>query len=486
MSAVHDNGLLGGFSHTIAGRAVAGRSQFEVIDPSTGAAFAWCPDASRNDLDDAVHAAGAAQRAWSRCGFDERRRHLCAFAAALRENSEYLSSLLTHEQGKPLSRAVNEIKRSAAALEILSSIEIEKDILRCDEEGIVELHYRPLGVVGAITPWNVPIVLAVPKIAQALYAGNTIVVKPSPYTPLTTLEIGRIARKIFPPGVLNVVAGGNALGQWLTEHPDVAKVSFTGSVATGKRVMRSAAETLKRVTLELGGNDAAIVLPDVVPEEIAQRLFWAAFNNCGQVCMAIKRLYVHASIYERLCAELANIARRVKVGNGFEEGVELGPVQNRMQFDRVSEILTDTRSLRGVRILAGGFPLDRPGYFVQPTIVTDIREGTRLVDEETFGPVLPVIRFTDVEDAIRRANATRFGLGGSIWTNDLDRGAALAEELEVGTTWVNRHLNSDMLIPFGGWKESGIGREYSIMGLKAYMEPQVVHLPASGRSRDNV
>ena len=324
-----------------------------------------------------------------------------------------------------------------------------------------------------------PIVLAVPKITQALYVGDTIVVKPSPYTPLTTLRLGELAQRVLPPGVLNVVAGGNDLGQWITEHPGIDKISFTGSVATGKRVLASAAGTLKRVTLELGGNDAAIVLDDVKPAEVAPRIFQAAFVNSGQVCMAIKRLYVHDSIYDAMCDELVALARKARVGDGFDPDVTMGPVQNKMQYERVLGILEDTRR-SGARILTGGNPLPGDGYFIEPTIVADIAEGTRLVDEEPFGPVLPVIRYTDIDDAIRRANDTRFGLGGSIWTNDLARGEALAARLEAGTAWVNQHVGTEAGVPFGGCKESGLGREYAELGLKGYMEAQVVKVARGG------
>jgi acyl-CoA reductase-like NAD-dependent aldehyde dehydrogenase len=232
---------------------------------------------------------------------------------------------------------------------------------------------------------------------------------------------------------------------------------------------------MKRVTLELGGNDAAIVLDDVDIDAAAPRLFWAAFFNCGQICVAIKRLYVHDSVYEPLSQKLAEMARTVKVGNGLEPDVAIGPIQNAMQYERVLGILDDTKRL-GARILAGGHALDRPGYFIAPTIVADIKEGTRLVDEEPFGPILPILRYSDIDDAVRRANETRYGLGGSVWTTNLERGAAIAARLEVGTAWVNQHVTPEPSIPFGGAKESGFGREYSALGLKSYMEAQVISI----------
>jgi acyl-CoA reductase-like NAD-dependent aldehyde dehydrogenase len=273
--------------------------------------------------------------------------------------------------------------------------------------------------------------------------------------------------------VVNVLAGGDALGQWMTEHPGIDKISFTGSVATGKKVMASAAGTLKRVTLELGGNDAAIVLDDVDPKVVAPKLFFAGFVNSGQVCMAVKRIYAHEKIYDALCAALVEEARKWTVGSGLEPATKLGPIQNRMQYDKVVNLLEDTKRA-GARFLAGGDVPDTAGYFFNPTLVADIDEKSRLVCEEQFGPIVPVLKFTDVEDAVRRANDTRYGLSGSVWSRDPERGAAIAARLEVGTAWVNQHRATAANIPFGGAKESGIGRAYAEMGLKAYMEPRVL------------
>jgi acyl-CoA reductase-like NAD-dependent aldehyde dehydrogenase len=462
------------FTHTIDGRGEASAAYFDVINPATAEPFARCPDASKAQLDQAVAAARRAFPSWSELSFEQRRAYLARFAQALRDRGEELIPLLVREQGKPLAAATQEVTHAPEQIERLSSIKITNEILRDDGQTRIELRYRPLGVVGSITPWNVPIAIAIGRIVQALYTGNTVVQKPSPNTPLATLRMGELSRDIFPPGVLNIIAGGNDLGPWMTAHPGIDKISFTGSIATGKKVLTSCSTNLKRCTLELGGNDAAIVLDDVDPRAVARPIFWAAFANCGQICVAIKRLYVHERIYEPLCKELAELARTVKVGDGFDPATEIGPIQNKMQFDRVLAILEETKQLRTARILAGGEVINRPGYFIAPTIVADIKEGTKLVDEEPFGPILPIIRFTDIEDAIRRANDTRYGLGGSVWTNDLEKGAEIAARLEVGTAWVNQHRTPDPFIPFGGAKESGLGREYSSLGLKSYMEAQVI------------
>jgi acyl-CoA reductase-like NAD-dependent aldehyde dehydrogenase len=465
------------FRHLIDGRLETSNESFPVINPATEEPFASCPSASRNQLDRAVAAARRAQKEWRKTAFKERREVLNRFAEKLETSIEILAPILTREQGKPLAVARDEISRAAVFVRETCAIEIEPEIMRNDARGRVELHYRPLGVIGGITPWNVPIVLAAPKLASALYTGNAFVLKPSPYTPLTTLKMGELIRDLFPPGLVNVMAGSDAFGQWMSEHPGIDKISFTGSVPTGKRVIASGAASMKRVTLELGGNDAAIVLHDADPKEIAPRLFAAAFGLSGQVCMAIKRLYVHETIYEEMVGELTRIAERARVGDGFEEGVQYGPIQNRMQYDKVLGILEDTRNLSGVRITTGGHALNRKGYFVAPTIVADIKEGTRLVDEEPFGPVLPVISFHDVRDAIERANNTRFGLGGSVWTKDIAKGNEIASQLEAGVVWVNHHVGLSREFPFGGMKDSGIGRQGHSTGLKSDMEPQVVVLP---------
>jgi acyl-CoA reductase-like NAD-dependent aldehyde dehydrogenase len=466
------------FTQTIDGKSEKSESSFEVVNPATTAAFANCPDASREQLNRTIAAARTAFHDWSRKSFSERRRFLHKFADRVRDYANELAKVITLEQGKPLSNSQREVAGTANSLEQMANLKVKDQVLRNDGKNVITLSYKPLGVVGAITPWNVPVGLAAHKIAQGLIAGNTMVLKPSPYTPLATLLLGEMSLDILPPGVFNVLAGGNDLGQLLVEHPGIDKVSFTGSVATGKRVMASAACTLKRVTLELGGNDPAILLDDADFDTMTPKIFGAAFANCGQVCMAIKRVYVPENHYDRVCNSLAEMAKNYRVGDGFEPDVQMGPLQNKMQFDKVLGVLEDTKRQPGVRILAGGHPLNRPGYFLEPTIVADIGDDTRLVREEQFGPIIPILKYRDIDDAVARANDTRMGLCASVWTKDVQKGAEVASRLEAGTVWVNHHLGSEADIPFGGFKESGVGREHGVMGLQSYMEPQVLNVPA--------
>ncbi|MBV8982803.1 MAG: aldehyde dehydrogenase family protein, partial [Acidimicrobiia bacterium] len=359
-------------------------------------------------------------------------------------------------------------------LQYYADLEVPREVIQDDDAAFVEVVRKPLGVVAAITPWNFPIVLASWKIAPALMAGNTMVLKPSPFTPLSTLKIGELLRDVLPSGVFNIVTGGDELGAWMTSHPVPRKISFTGSVATGKKVAASAAPDLKRVTLELGGNDPAILLDDIDPADVADKVYRQAFANNGQVCSAIKRVYVPEAKYDEVVEALATHAKTAKVGNGMDADTQLGPINNRPQFERVSELVADAIK-GGARAVAGGKAMDSPGNFFEPTILADVTDGTRIVDEEQFGPALPVIPYRDLDDAVERANATHFGLSGSVWSGDPERAAAVAERLECGTAWVNTHLALAPHQPFGGAKWSGIGVENGPWGLYGFTELQVLH-----------
>ena len=466
------------FGHCIDGAVVPGTRHFDVVNPATGKPFARCPDATRDDVERAMQAATRAfATAWSR-DEDGRRRTLTKMAEAVAARAEEIGRLVCLEQGKPLGQAVGEVMGACGILHMCAAQEIPRDVLQDDAQGKVTLLRKPLGVTVAITPWNFPIATLVMKLAPALLTGNTVVAKPSPFTPLSSLAFADAVREAVPPGVLNVLGGSDEVGAWLTAHPAVRKVSFTGSVPTGKKIMRAASDDLKRVTLELGGNDPAIVLPDVDPAEVAPKLFWTSFVNSGQVCIAIKRLYVHEDVQRPIVSALADLARSVKVGDGLEPESELGPINNLPQFERVKGLVDDARR-HGGKVVVGGEPLRRPGYFYPPTLVTDVGEGVRLVDEEQFGTALPVIAWRDLDDVVAQANRSHYGLGGSVWTRDVARGEELAARLECGTAWVNQHFNVTANMPFGGVKWSGIGRENGRWGLEEFCDLQVVSVARS-------
>ena len=462
---------------TIDGQVVTAGSTFGVVDPATGEVFAQAPECSREQLDAAMDGASRAGRAW-RADEAGRVAGLHAMADALDKHAEELAALLTAEQGKPLGAARYEVSETSRWLRAAAALDLPVETILDNGSASAELRRRAIGVVAAITPWNYPLLLAGWKLGPALRAGNTVVLKPSPFTPLATLRLGEIVNEVLPAGVVSVVSGGDGLGAWMTSHPAVGKVSFTGSVATGKKVMTSAADGLKRLTLELGGNDAAIVLDDADPEAIGKGLFWGAFINCGQICAGIKRIYVPEALHDDVVDVLAERARRVRVGPGTQDGVHIGPIQNRPQFDRVRSLVSDALS-DGASAAAGGAPLDGPGYFFAPTILTGAREGMRIVDEEQFGPAVPVLTYRSLDEAVERANATRFGLSGSVWGSDLDRAADVAAQLDCGTAFVNDHLALDPGLPFGGSKESGLGVENGHWGLEEFTQLQVVHRPAA-------
>ena len=463
-------------SLVIDGRKVAGdRGTLPVIDPALGEAFAECPNASPAQLDEAVAAAGRAFALWQHSSCEERRALLEAIAARIEQNAPELAEIIVREQGKPLALAHMEVGGAVAWTRATAALELPVEVIEDRPGKRIELHRRPLGVVGSITPWNWPLMIAVWHIMPALRAGNAVVIKPSELTPLNTLRLVELIDEVAPPGLVNAVAGGGALGREISGHRGIQKIVFTGSTRTGQDIMRNAADTLKRLTLELGGNDAGIVLPGTDIGAIAEGVFGSAFLNMGQTCAALKRLYVHESQYEDMCRHLVAIAARQKVGNGLDEGTSFGPIQNRDQFERVCELVEDARAA-GARILCGGEPLPGKGYFYPPTIVADIADGTRLVDEEQFGPVLPVIRYRDVDEAVRLANASTNGLGGSVWSGDPEAARAVANRLECGTVWINGHAEVLPHCPFGGCKMSGFGVEFGLEGLLEYTRPQLLNI----------
>ena len=470
------------YSMLINGKSVGAEGSIEVVNPATEAAIATVPEASLAQLDDAVAAARRALPGWSAHSMDERRALILKIADRLEENIGELAQLLSEEQGKPIEGfaglgAMFELGGSLAWIRYTASLDLPVEVIQDNDEARIEVHRKPVGVVGSITPWNYPLLITCWHIIPGLLAGCTVVAKPSEYTPLTVLKAMHLISDLLPPGVVNIVTGKGELGAAISSHSDIDKIVFTGSTRTGKRIMEAAADNLKRLTLELGGNDAAIVLPDTNVAEAAGKIFATAMINNGQTCAALKRLYVHEDIYEEMCEALAWIAWSVKTGPA-SESPDFGPIQNKMQYDRVCE-LAESAKADGATFLTGGEPMPGPGYFFPVTIVKDIPESSRLVQEEPFGPILPVVSFSDVEDALEKANAVSVGLGGSVWSSDVAVAQKLASRLECGTAWVNNHAMSQPDAPFGGVKQSGVGVEFGRYGLVEYTNIQTLQISKS-------
>jgi acyl-CoA reductase-like NAD-dependent aldehyde dehydrogenase len=460
---------------TIDGRAVTGADTYGVVNPATGAVFDRAPDCRESELEEAMAAASRAFRSWQR-EEGPRREALIRAADIVAAHVDELARLVTLEQGKTLVNATREANGAAARLRYVAGLEIPTDVVH-DRDGLrVEVWRRPYGVVAAITPWNYPLIVAAGKVAAAVRAGNTVVLKPSPFTPLATLRFGELLQEAFPAGVVNVISGGDELGKWMIKHPAVRKISFTGSTEAGKHILGAAVPDLKRTTLELGGNDAAIVLEDVDPAAIAPRLFWGAFQNSGQVCSAIKRVYIHERVYQPLAQALTDLAKTVRVGNGLEPASEMGPVSTGPQFQRVQDLVADAKSVGG-RIRAGGARIESAGYFFEPTLFEELPDQARLVAEEQFGPVLPLLTYSNVDDAIERANGTQYGLSGSVWSANTERARSLASQLDCGTVWINQHLVVVPASPVAGHKWSGIGVENGSVGLLEFTQVQTLSMP---------
>lgn len=467
--------MAGNYQMMIDGKMVESAAWIDVRNPATGNVFDSAPDASAADLDAAVDAATRAFPAWRDTPIATRKAALVKAAETIEAHADELASLFVQEQGRPLAGAKMEILGAAMWMKATTALDIPVDITENSDSRRVEVHHVPLGVVCGIVPWNFPILLASWKIGPALLAGNTLVLKPSPFTPLCTLRIGELLRDVFPAGVFNVICGADALGPLMTAHPGFAKISFTGSTATGKRVMESAAKDLKRITLELGGNDAAIVLPDVDVDAVAAQLFEGAFHNTAQVCVATKRLFIHADIYDKLRDRLHQLAKELPVGDGAQQGNRYGPVQNEPQYRRVLSLLDDARA-NGLTLLEGG-AVPEQGYFVPLTLVDNPPDDSRVVVEEAFGPVLPLLKFTDIDDVVARANDSEYGLAGAVWSADIEAATAIAHRLDTGTVWINQNLQSTPFTPLAGAKQSGFGQENGLPGLLEFTRPKALFIP---------
>ncbi|WP_102193230.1 aldehyde dehydrogenase family protein [Microbacterium aurantiacum] len=447
-----------------------------IPDAATRETIGYAPVHGLVDLESAVTAARSAQPAWAALGHAERSRILHRIADDIEARAEELAVILSREQGKPLDGPNARFEIGAAAVWTRSAADtvLEPEVVFENGASRAEVHYDPLGVVGAIGPWNWPIMISVWQIAPSLRMGNTVVVKPSEYTPLSVLALVEVFNAHLPEGVLSVVVGDREVGAAIAKHPGLDKIMFTGSTATGRKIIESSAQNLARLTLELGGNDAGIVLPGTDVSKIAQDLFWGIFINTGQTCAALKRLYVHDSVYDSVVDALSQLASTMPMGPGLEEGNVLGPLQNQRQFDIVSRLIDEARS-GGAKVVTGGAPAEELGpLFYQPTVVVDIADDASLVVEEQFGPVIPVLRYFDIDDAVARANSSSQGLGASVWSDDIDAAVDVAARLQAGTVWINQHGALNPQVPFGGTKHSGYGQEFGVAGLKAVAAPKVI------------
>ncbi len=469
------------FQNTLNGRGVVSPHSFESMNPATGEVLGLVPQSSAEQVAQAVAAAKAAQPGWEARPDAERKALTLRVAEVFRANLEVLAEWVTREQGKPLGGlgpdqvpgARFEVWACEVWSQVTASLDLPMEVAFEDTTRRDEVHRKPYGVVAAIAPWNWPLMIAVWQVIPAIRAGNTVVLKPSEYTSIGTLEMVRLIAEVLPPGVINTVSGAGEVGSWLVTHPDVDKIMFTGSGATGARITAAAAQNLTPTTMELGGNDAAIVLPDADPKAIAMGLFWGAFLNMGQTCACIKRLYVHDSLHDAVVAELKVLVDVMPMGDGMQPGIAMGPIQNRMQFDKVVALVEQAKA-QAATIVCGGEARTQPGHFYPLTLVTDIADGAALVDQEQFGPVLPIIRYSDVEAAIASANRLDTGLGASVWSTDLEKAKSVASRIQAGTVWINQHGAVHPMVPFGGIKGSGWGVEFGLDGLKGVTRVQVI------------
>ena len=465
--------LVGGKSVTGTGDAVA------VVNPTTEEVISEVRSASPQQVDEAVAAAKGAFKAWRATPASERGEMLHALSTWIAQQTNSLAETLTREGGKPLVENKDEMGWSAACFDFFAELgRTEKGrIVPSGEVGQLNLVIKePYGVVGTIVPWNYPILLMAWKLAPALAAGNTVVVKPSPFTPLSTLELCRGFAELFPPGVINVVTGEAETGAALVANRDVAMVAFTGSVETGKAVMHAAADQVKKVHLELGGKDAFIVCDDVDLEVAAKGAVWAAYLNAGQVCTSAERFYVLPNVYDDFVSAFVQETEKLIVGDPMNDSTDIGPMVRSVQRDKV-EAQVDAARSAGAKVLHGG---DRAGFekgfFMAPTVVVDVDETMELMTRETFGPVAPIAKVSSLDEAIERTNATEYGLGANVYTRRLDYMLKAMDEIEAGTVWFNDPLTDNEAAPFGGMKSSGIGRELGPEGLEDFRQAKHVHI----------
>ena len=464
---------------------------FEVRNPATGAVVDSVPKGGREDVRKAVDSSHDAFKDWSERPAIERSRVLLKIADAIRADLEELATSLTTEQGKPMGESRSEVNSFANTCEYYAGLigrERGAQTPFSTGEGFFIVTKRPLGVVGAILPWNFPVSLMGWKVGPGLAAGNTFVVKPSSTTPLTDLKIaGLLVGAGLPPGALNIVTGpGGVVGEEILGSSKVAKIAFTGETATGKRIMEGSAKSLKRLTLELGGSDPMIVCDDADLDLAVEGAAWGRFRNCGQSCTSVKRLFLFESIADEFTKRFIEKVKTIRVGDGLDASTHMGPIHTNEQREKVESLVEDAESRGANYLVKGGRPEDpklQHGNFYVPTILSGVDYDAKIAREECFGPALPIFRVKDLEEAIERANDTIYGLGSSVWTKDVERAYHAAERIEAGTTWVNSPPISRAEVPFGGFKQSGFGRELGIEGLDHYYETKSIQVLEYGKGK---
>lgn len=456
----------------VAGEIVATQNAYSVINPATEEEIACVGIPDDNLIDKAVDAAQQAFNTYRKSSIPFRQTVLFNLARILKDNADHLGQLITIEQGKPYAEAQSEVSLCHDFIHAYAKLAQDAKVFVDADDQYVEQFYAPLGVVAGITPWNFPLATAIMKIGPALIAGNSVIIKASPTTPLAVLQFGALCVDVIPAGLLQVLSDDETVGPKLVEHAGIRKVSFTGSTKSGRKVMASAARQLKRVTLELGGNDAAVLCRDIDPHSVAKQVYAVAFMNCGQICTTVKRLFVHEALYKDVCKALVRCANETVVGNGMDQTVTMGPVQNKLQYEKVRALFE--LSSRNGNVLAGGSLPDGPGFFLPPTIVTDVDDDSALVEEEQFGPILPVLRFKNEQDVIQRVNSTEFGLSASVWSTDTVRAREMAREIDAGVVWINKHLDLNPEYPLSPCKQSGIGTEFGAEGIREFMQSRLI------------
>jgi len=466
----------------------ADKSIYAVSNPATGEIVAYVSRGTPDDVGTAVDAAYDAFHNWCETSFSERAEILLRVSIMLQNSEDRLASLLTMEQGKTLAESRAELRMSSEVLKYYAAVvrQLHEDYIRLDQNEHGLIWREPIGVCAAISPWNAPVVLSIVKVAPALAAGNTVVLKPASTTPLTILEVGGLFVKAgLPKGVLNIITGaGTVVGESLIKNSKVAKVAFTGETETGKHIMEVASKNLKRITLELGGSDPMIVCEDADLDAAVNACVLGRFRNAGQTCNSVKRLYVLKDVADIFIKKLISKVNSIKIGNGLDPNVNMGPLHTDRQRTIIEEMVSEAL-MEGARVLAGGKrPEDQQlsaGYFYLPTLLDKVDESTRVYREECFGPVLPITVVTDLDEAITKANDSQYGLDASIWTKDIRKAFTVAKKLKVGTVWINNIHVPRIEMPFGGVKNSGIGRELGLEGLYEYLTTKSIILHESGK-----